>query len=212
MNKTEICNYALTLIGEATVTDASDPQDEPGRLISLLYDQVLFELLQSKDFECAKKRDTLAADGTDPAFGWETRYELPDDWLRMAEDRHFYEDGNLVVEFAITVNDGNDTQLDDWIIENNYILTNNTDSDEELQIVYIRKMNQDGDAGRLKPHVVKLLAYELGYKLLLKRSQNLKQHQVFMAQLQQAQIESWGVEAKNCYRQQATNTWVKARR
>lgn len=212
MNKTEMCNYALTLIGEATITDVDDPQDEQGRLISLLYDQVLYEVLMGKDFECAKRRTTLAADSTDPAFGWETRYELPDDWLRMAEDRHFYENNELVIEYALTVNDNNETALDDWVIENNYILTNNCDNDEELQMVYIKKMNNPSDTGKLKPHVVKLLAYELGDRIIQKRSQNIKLIQLHQAKLEQVRLWAWGQEARNCYRQQAVNTWVQSNR
>jgi len=64
MTKTEICNLALTKIGQKTISSIDDPNDKNARLCAIHYAQALDELLRAGFWSFAKKGAKLAADTT----------------------------------------------------------------------------------------------------------------------------------------------------
>jgi hypothetical protein len=64
MTKTEICNLALTKIGQKTLSSIDDPNDKNARLCAIHYAQALDELLRAGFWSFAKKAAKLTADIT----------------------------------------------------------------------------------------------------------------------------------------------------
>lgn len=135
---TGICNLALSNLGEgASIGDFNE--------VSVLaakcrghYDIERQALLSSHLWRFAKKRATLSALGTAPAFGWAFAYSLPNNCLRVW-----------------TLN-GDEARMPDaeWEIEGQAILTDATVAD----IVYIQDLT---DVTLFPPLFVKAFALSL---------------------------------------------------
>ena len=89
-SKTEICNLALTQIGDMRITAYEDEDDLNARLCRDNYDQCRDQLLSSAFWSFAITRATLAQHGSAPAFGEEFYYVLPSDYLRMVSSNDLY--------------------------------------------------------------------------------------------------------------------------
>lgn len=83
MNKIEIVNHALTLLGEAAVLS---PEGAPA--INSIYNTVKKKLLRSYPFACAKKTYVLNPLSEEPEFGFMYKYQIPNDCLRI--NPHFF--------------------------------------------------------------------------------------------------------------------------
>ena len=70
MNKIEIVNHALTLLGEAAVLSP-----EGSEAVSRVYDTVKKKLLRSYPFACAKKLYVLNPLTEEPEFGFLHKYQ-----------------------------------------------------------------------------------------------------------------------------------------
>lgn len=76
VTKIQLCNLALSMVGEQEIQDTEgDGKNE--QICSLLYDEVLEQVLRSHPWNCAKFRKELAEDVTIPVFGWGHSYPLP---------------------------------------------------------------------------------------------------------------------------------------
>lgn len=89
MDKIEIVNHALTLLGEAAVIS---PEGAPA--INAIYDTVKKKLLRSYPFSCAKKLYVLNPLTEPPEFGFMYKYQIPNDCLRI-NPRFFAENGGM---------------------------------------------------------------------------------------------------------------------
>lgn len=89
-SKTEVCNLALTQIGDMRINAYEDEDDLNARLCRDNYDQCRDQLLRSALWSFAITRATLAQYGTAPAFGEEFYYVLPSDYLRMVSSNDLY--------------------------------------------------------------------------------------------------------------------------
>jgi len=89
-SKTEVCNLALTQIGDMRINAYEDEDDLNARLCRDNYDQCRDQLLRSALWSFAITRATLAQHGTSPAFGEEHYYVLPSDYLRMVSSNDLY--------------------------------------------------------------------------------------------------------------------------
>ena len=80
----EICNAALSLIGEKQITNATLADDtEAERQCALLYPVVRDKILRAHPWNFAEKRVQLAALTETPAFEFNYYYQLPSDCLRV---------------------------------------------------------------------------------------------------------------------------------
>lgn len=80
----KICNQALSLLGERPIA-ALDGSTPAARILELHWEQVRDSLLRSHRWNFARKRASLTAEETAPAFGWAYSYALPSDNLRVLE-------------------------------------------------------------------------------------------------------------------------------
>lgn len=119
----DICNLALQRLGAKTITSLSD-DSTAARECNRVYEHARNSELRAHQWSFARKRASLAADSTDPAFGYAKRYKLPADFLRLLPT----------------------AAQKDLQIESGYILT---DDGAPLKIVYIRRVTDPNDFDQL---------------------------------------------------------------
>jgi hypothetical protein len=116
MAAVDICNMALSLLKVPTVTSITSPTTEIEELCDLWYEPSRQELLRKHPWNFAKKRATLYSIVTDPTFGYDYKYLLPTDFMRL---RFIGTDNEGLV--------GKDYDLD----QDQYLLTDDGDTDAE---------------------------------------------------------------------------------
>lgn len=102
-------NEVLGLIGEDTLTEG-DKTEKEYILCNRYYTIAMNEILCSHPWNEATKRVQLVQDSAEPIHGFDYRYALPADNLRI-----------------LTINN----DVDDWRVENGYIYTDTGDTPEE---------------------------------------------------------------------------------
>lgn len=118
-SEVQLCNQALQKLGEQRITSLT--QDHPNaRDCNVAYAAMRDLELRRHPWSFAITRAELAADATDPDFGFDNRYLLPTDCLRLLDPDPL---GN--------------TNDRDWTIEGRYVLT---DWDAPLQIRYVKRV------------------------------------------------------------------------
>lgn len=87
-SKTEICNVALSMFGGQRIIDLNDPDTEEAKLCAAVYDTLRLDLLDQYSWNCATKRAALNQLSATPVFGYDYKYELPSDYIRILEVEH----------------------------------------------------------------------------------------------------------------------------
>lgn len=132
-----ICNEALALVGAAPLTSLSESTVQ-GQLCNSLYTATRDELLTSHPWKFATKRVELSADPDQPEFGYDYRFALPADCLRVV---------------------GTDLGSEaEYTVENGYLLCN----DSEVRIKYISKITTEAT---FSINFCEALAYKMASKL-----------------------------------------------
>jgi hypothetical protein len=134
----DIANMALTRIGQKRIVAFTD-DTERARLCDLYYDQARKEVLVSHPWGVASKRVSLAVDGAAPAHGYNNRFTLPGDYLRV-----------LSVESA---------SGHTWEVEGNFIVTS---EDAPLKLKYTFDLE---DTTRFNPTMVNCIVLRLAAHL-----------------------------------------------
>lgn len=120
---TYVCNPGLASIGARILTGTSDASNE-AVLCKTLYEPVRDAELRERIWGCTKKRTALTADGTAPNHDWDYRYAVPSNCLYL-----------IGLE--------NDA---DYTIESGYILTNEKNSSNQINILYVQKADVSDSA------------------------------------------------------------------
>ena len=118
-----ICNLALQAVGASSISDL-DEDSTAGRACNRVYAQARDSEIRAHPWNFARERVQVAADATDPAFGYAKRYLMPPDCLRI---------------LPTNGQDGPPIQ-DDWQIEGRYILTDDT---SPINLVYIKRVTDE---------------------------------------------------------------------
>jgi hypothetical protein len=140
-SKTDICNFALTFVGADRITAVTD-DNERARICDLFYDQARLEVLQAHTWGPAIKLDSLSADATDPVWGFDHRYQLPSDHIRM-----------------ISIESVGQRR---WEIQDEYVAT---DEDSPLKIKYVFDLS---DTTQMSPMMVRAIAQRLAVHIVEK--------------------------------------------
>lgn len=139
----DLCNMALGKIGANRIT--LDAQGSPdGIQCNLHYEQTRDALQRMYHWSFANARAQLVVDATAPAFEYDVRYPLPDDFLRMRSD--------------YTIDDSQAIG-DRYTIEGNWLLTN----DDEVDLCYVKKVTDPDD---FDPLFKELMVLSLAVKML----------------------------------------------
>lgn len=135
---TSICNSGLRKIGAARIIGLSDTSKN-GMLCNEAYDELRKELLSSHPWNFASKRSaSLAEVATQPKWGFDHAYQLPNDCLRVFKT-------NLLFD-------------EDYKIEDDKLLTNSN----SVQILYAVDLE---DAGKFRPYFVNAFAWRIAAEL-----------------------------------------------
>lgn len=145
--KTEVANFALGHIGDATITDVDAPTDEAGRVVDLWFDTARRRVLRLANWNCASKRVELAADAIAPIYGYNNRYLLPGDYIRLVK----VENSGPGAEHSI---------------ERKYLLTNQGPS------ISIKYVFDELDVSQYDEDLVQSLALMLAYYISPKLAQS----------------------------------------
>jgi hypothetical protein len=92
VSEVDICNRAILEVHGSPITSLSDNSEE-GVSCSILYPQLRDEVLRAHFWNFAITQKTLQLDVTAPLFGFQRRYLLPEDYIRIRRlkfDRHSY--------------------------------------------------------------------------------------------------------------------------
>lgn len=112
-SKVDIANIALSNLGEQPISSLTEA-NQRARACSGRYDDVRDLVLRSHLWNCALERVQLASDVAAPAWGFDYKYRIPSDCLRVISIKD--------QEYA-------------WKIEGSYIVSN----DNTMYILYVRK-------------------------------------------------------------------------
>jgi|TARA_R110000824_G_scaffold3241_2_gene15387 hypothetical protein len=121
----DICNLALQRLGSKSISSLTEDSTS-GRACNRIYTHARDSELRAHPWSFARSRATLAAEASDPDFGFSKQYPLPSDCLR------------------ILPNDGANTvsRQDDWQIEGRKILTDDT---SPIYLVYIKQVIDENE-------------------------------------------------------------------
>lgn len=86
---TQIANRALTKLGEQRLLSLGDDTNA-GRTLSSMFEQVRDAELRRYNWKFAMKRASLTALVAAPAFGYQSQYPLPPDFLRLVQVGEYY--------------------------------------------------------------------------------------------------------------------------
>jgi hypothetical protein len=118
-----ICNLALQRVGAKAISALTE-DSTAGRACNRVYAQARDSELRAHGWSFARERVQLAADSTDPIFGFAKRYLLPADCLRI---------------LPTNGQDGTPIQ-DDFQIEGRYLMT---DSGSPINLVYLKQVTDE---------------------------------------------------------------------
>jgi hypothetical protein len=184
-SKTDICNQALTAIGDKRITAVTD-DTERARLCDLLYDQSRLEVLELHPWGCALTRVSLAADAASPAWGYDYQYQLPADHVRI-----------------VTVDRVND---DLWEVEGRYLVT---DQAGPVNIRYIKNLTQ---TGLFSPLLTQAVALRLAMWLSRRINTSSTKKKAVKEDYQQVMTEARNVDGrKRSEMPLTTQSWIQAR-
>lgn len=82
VSDTQIANAALRRLGVEKISSLTD-DNKRANVLQDLYPLVRDELLEAGFWNFSMKRAQLSKLSEDPLFGWETAFQLPNDYLRM---------------------------------------------------------------------------------------------------------------------------------
>ena len=120
-----ICNLALQRVGAKSISSLTE-DSTAARACNRVYTQARDSELRAHVWSFARERVQVAADGTDPTFGYAKRYALPSDCLRILP----------------TNGTKGDPVQDDWQIEGRFVLT---DDASPINLIYIKRETDENN-------------------------------------------------------------------
>lgn len=126
-----ICSNALLMLGAQTINSFDDANSiDRAKMCANLYPTVRDHVLRSHPWNCAIKRILLAPDAAAPAFGWDYRFELPADYLRVLE----VSSGGGQIDYLI---EGRSILANEASIELRYVFANETEDTWDSLLVSV---------------------------------------------------------------------------
>ena len=148
----DICNFALSFLGEARITSLDDDHAR-AQVMSDFYYIAKDACLEDANWTFAMKRFTPAESATAPAFGWSYAYPIPSDILRVTAVLKGWQSNSVI---PASWDEFPEEKKSAHVIEGNEILSN----DNPIYCYGIRKMP---DEGGYSPLFVETFGYKLAY-------------------------------------------------
>tara|TARA_R110000824_G_scaffold30711_4_gene100763 strand:- start:2467 stop:3042 length:576 start_codon:yes stop_codon:yes gene_type:complete len=185
----DICNLALQRLGAKSISSLNE-DSTAGRACNRIYDHARDSELRSHPWSFARTRVSVAAEATDPAFGYGKQYPLPSDCLRILPN-----DSTGILS----------TQ-DDWQVEGRKILTDDT---SPIYLVYIKQITDESQFDSL---FIELLVSRIAMDIAEAVTQSNKKKEEATSRYVNAQKEAKKANAFGRPPQvPPTDPWVTAR-
>lgn len=84
VTQVKICNLALIRVGADRISSITE-STKGAILLNAIYEQCRDEVQRDGRWNFNTKRDTLTPTSTEPAWGYDYEYDLPNDWLKFHE-------------------------------------------------------------------------------------------------------------------------------
>lgn len=107
---TDIVNIALRRIGANRISSLQNDTMKEAVAARDLYDEARREMLNAHNWNFAIKRAQLTASATDPTFGWDYAYPLPEDFVRMISVSP-HDDDSAIIEYRLEYQASDDRVL-----------------------------------------------------------------------------------------------------
>lgn len=190
MDETGICNLALDILKEASISSINDNRPVANwcrRNFAVTRDACL----SLANWNFATKRASLAAEVTAPAFGWTKAYTLPTDCVRL---------------IALTYEGYDESQPIRHIVEGGSILT---DQSGPLPIRYVARIE---NYNTYSPLFIEALSARLAFKMAHWLTGKTGYQQVAQGIYEQAMNDAWLSDAIEGDQPRADdNDWIRAR-
>lgn len=188
-NRTTISNLTLAKLGQKRITSITE-DSETARSCNAIYEQTRDEALADcpeGGWRFALHRATIAASDTEPEFGYDYQFEIP-------------QSPKCIQVVSVQV-DG--TEITDWIVEGNYILTNL--EDEEIDVLYVK---QATDEGRYPPYFARYIAMMMAADLAYKITQNSALAERIQLELEKkTRPRAFAANNREIYVEEENNDW-----
>lgn len=141
----EICNLALSMLGQRPATNILNPESYPEQLCAQWYKTSRDYVVNAHDWSFAMARAELS--GTilpEPVFGFGNQFPIPQDSLR-------------IIWAGIQTDEKQYSEFD-WRVEGDNILASNS-------VLYIRYIKRITDASVFKPLVVEAIAAKMAMEM-----------------------------------------------
>lgn len=182
-SEVDICNLALQRLGAKTISSLSD-DSTAARECNRVYAHARDSELRAHPWSFARARVALAADSTDPSFGYAKQYTLPSDYIRILPTR-----------------DQSDLQ-----IENGKILTDET---APLNLVYIKR---ETDPNKFDQLFIDLLVARIARDLAEKITQSKGKIEISQAIYEEMRKDARRINAQERPAlEPPTDPWITAR-
>lgn len=178
-SQVEICNRALIKIGGGQITSITD-NTKAARVLSGLWDSVRRAELAQRFWTFAMARTSLAALATPPAWGFANAYQLPVDFLKIAQVNDVW-----VAPGLVDYRNGDDSP---YAIEGGQIIT---DFGAPLKIRYVRDITDPGLFDQLFGEMLaSRLAMEACYSIMQSREGQNVAEKDYMRALRNASLSN----------------------
>lgn len=168
-NRTDICNQALSHIGQANITDYTTDLSNAGVQCRLFFDDTLHALYEDMEWTFTTKRATLTEPLQDaPLFGFTNAFQLPEDCILVLE----------AIEDAT-----------EWRVEGQTIITN----EDEIRIVYTYRQ---GNTLALSAKFREALSYRLAEKLAMPLARSLQIMGSMHGLAEQKKLDAMAVDSR----------------
>lgn len=107
---TDIVNIGLRRCGANRISSLKNDTNKEAVAARDLYDEARRDLLNLHNWNFAVKRTQLTASASDPTFGWDYAYPLPDDFIRMVSV-HPHDDDESTIEYRLEFQSSDDRVL-----------------------------------------------------------------------------------------------------
>jgi hypothetical protein len=177
MERVDICNMALTWIGQETITSVDD-DSQRAILCKLNYAPARDATLEAHDWTFAVQRFQPAKNIVPPVYGAGQAFDIPPQILRVIA----CDQDETVLDPYSTVSINSREQID-WQMEGRQIICN-------LDVIYCRGIRRIEDEGSFSPLFVLALSAKLAVLLALALSSSTDVRQLVQMQYDEAISEA----------------------
>lgn len=165
-NVIDICNLALSYLGQEQITSIIDPQSKTAQLCALQYPMMRDAVLSEVEWTFASRRQMSGTPlAGAPVWGYAYAHALNNDVLR--------------VTFC---SDNTDEQMYNpnfkWVVEDRNILSDSS-------VIYYRYVQAMDDTSKFSPCFVQALAARMAAEMCIKITENVKLHANLVSLYQQ---------------------------